>query len=69
MDVGEEHCRIVTVIEMQLGFMPAKGTIAAESMLNRLQEEHRSMKNIVQMYCRHGESARKDYQERFLNRQ
>ena len=32
-------CRIVTVDEMQFGFMPVKGTIDAVFILRRLQEE------------------------------
>ena len=33
-------CRIVTVDEMQFGFMPERGTINAVLILRRLQEEH-----------------------------
>ena len=33
-------CRIVTVDEIQFGFMPDMGTIYAVFILRRLQEEH-----------------------------
>ena len=33
-------CRIVTVVEMQFGFMPERGTIDAVFILRRLQEEY-----------------------------
>ena len=33
-------CRIVTINEMQFGFLPDRGTIEAVSMLRSLQEEY-----------------------------
>ena len=33
-------CRIVSVDEMQFGFMPERGTIDAVFILRRLQEEY-----------------------------
>ena len=33
-------CRIVTVDDMQFGFMPERGTIEAVFILRRLQEEY-----------------------------
>ena len=44
--------RIVTVDEMQIGFMPERGTIDAVFILRRMQEEyHAKGKKVVYVFC------------------
>ena len=40
MVLEQRHRRIVTVDEMQFGYMPERGTIDAAFILKRLQEEY-----------------------------
>ena len=47
-------CRIVTVDEMQFGFMPDSGTIHAVFIIICLQEEHHT-KGKMYMFCGLGE--------------
>ena len=44
-------CRIVTVSEMQFGFIPERGTIDAVFILRRMQEEyHTKEKNVCVLW-------------------
>ena len=38
--LAKRFCRIMSVYEMQFGFMPERGTIDVVFILRRLQEEH-----------------------------
>ena len=44
-------CIIVTVDEMQFGFMPDRGTIDAVLILRRLQEEHHAKGKELHVIC------------------
>ena len=57
MGARKKLCRIVTVDEMQFGFMPVIGTIDAMIILRRLLEEyHAKWKNVIYVFCEHRES-------------
>ena len=47
----EKSCRIVTVDEMQFGFMPERGTIDAVLILRRMHEEHHAKGKKLYMCC------------------
>ena len=47
--------RAVTVDEIQLCFMPERGTIDAVLILRRLQGEYHAIENGVYVFCGHRE--------------
>ena len=47
---------MVSVDEMQFGFMPEKGTIDAVFILRRMQEEYHAKRKNLYVFCKHIES-------------
>ena len=50
-DLEKKFHIIVSVDEMQFGFMPERGTIDAVSMLRRIQEEYLAKAKKSCMFC------------------
>ena len=48
--------RMVSVDEMQFGFLPERGTIDAVFVLKRKQEKYHLKRMFVYVFCGHGES-------------
>ena len=67
MLLGKRLCRIVTVDEMQFGFMPERGTIDAVFILSRLQEEHHAKGRKLYMCFVELEKTLTEYQEKCWN--
>ena len=45
-----------SVDEMQIGFLPERGTIDAAFILRRMQEEYHAKKELYMCFCRPRES-------------